>query len=102
MFSSQASGAASQANLETQTVGSASDVPPDAEGVTIVDLSMPGMDVDTVISSLASGNTQVIAVGPHVHGEKLEAAQSAGAHFVLTKGQAHRELAAVLQGIVGR
>ena len=99
MFSSQASSAATQANVEPQTVSSSSDVSAEAEGVTIVDLSTPGLDVDSVISGLAAGNTKVIAVGPHVHGEKLEAAQAAGAHYVLTKGQAHRELTTVLQRI---
>lgn len=95
MFSSQATASAGQAGMALSTIASAGDV--EEESLVILDLSMPGLDVANAIAECDARNARVIAVGPHVHGEKLEAARDAGAYRVLTKGQAHRELGAVLQ-----
>ena len=97
MFSSQANGAAGQAGFETQTIGDVEGVVNTEPSVTILDLTMPGLDIAAVVRDLSERGTKIIAVGPHVQGEKLEAAQTAGADLVLTKGQAHRELASVLK-----
>lgn len=95
MFSSQVGQAASAAGVELRTIGDVSSV--EDESLVIVDLTMPGLDIATTIAALDSQGVRVLAIGPHVQGEKLTAAEHAGAWRVLTKGQAHRELATVLQ-----
>ena len=104
MFSSQVSGAAAQAGIEFQTMGTPADCGvPEEASVVILDLTMPGLNIESAIHEAAAiTSTKIIAVGPHVQGEKLEAAKEAGAHFVLSKGQAHRELATVLKELQSR
>lgn len=99
MFSSQAAGAAKSAGLETQTVMNAQLIESDAECIVVVDLTVSNLDIATVIGELKSLTppAKVIAVGPHVHEEKLAAAQQAGCDLVMSKGQASRELGAVLK-----
>lgn len=96
MFSSQVTSDAKQMGLEPQTIGSAADVA-EPDSLVVLDLGGPGLDVGQVVEALASMNAKLIAVAPHVHEAKLEAAKAAGAYRVLTKGQAHRELKSVLQ-----
>ena len=96
MFSSQATGAANAAGFETSTVPSIDGIALEEPHVVILDLTSPGLDVASTVASLKQTQAIVVAVGPHVHEAKLSAAQEAGCDAVLTKGQASRELGAVL------
>lgn len=101
MFSSQVSGAAARAGVELQTVGSlAACGSAEEASIVILDLTMPGINIrDAIHEATVNTSIKIIAVGPHVQGEKLDAANEAGAHFVLSKGQAHRELATLLSDL---
>ena len=96
MFSSQVSGAAKAAGLDAKTIGNASQISSDRPHVIVVDLTLAGLDIAAVTSS---ADARVVAVGPHVHEGKLNAAAEAGCR-VLSKGQASRELASVLGELV--
>lgn len=57
--------------------------------VVILDLTNPKINVGTLVKSLrssASNRPRIIAFGPHVHEERLEAARQAGCDEVLSRG----------------
>ena len=58
--------------------------------VVVLDLETPGA-VES-IPALKSGGQKLIAFGPHVKIGLLEGAQQGGADYVLTRGQATRDL----------
>lgn len=97
MFSSQANSAAAAAGFDTKTVLGTDQVNQSSKHFVVIDLSMPGLDIASVVSKLANENATLIAVGPHVHEAKLALAQESGCDVVLTKGQASRELGSVLK-----
>lgn len=98
MFSSQATSAAKAAGLESRTVASSEQIVCAEEHMVILDLTLPGLNIPETVAALKqNAKTIIIAVGPHVHEAKLSAANDAGCHAVLTKGQASRELAGVLK-----
>jgi CheY-like chemotaxis protein len=106
MFSSQVAGAGRVAEVDVQTIGTTESLLATAEAnrdklAILVDLGVPGLDVDSLTSLARSlreikEDAKLIAIGPHVHAEKLTAAEESGFDFVLTKGQASRELSALL------
>ena len=96
MFSSQVSGAARVAGYDVAAIRSADQIEAPAVGCVVVDLTMNGIDLVQLVSRSKECGLKVIAVGPHVHEQKLESARDAGCDFVLTKGQASRELASFL------
>ena len=98
MFSSQVSMAAKSTGVELHTIGDVASI--DDPSLVIVDLTTPGLDISTTIAALNAKEVCVIAVGPHVQEERLAAATQAGARRVLTKGQAHRDLAGVLKELL--
>ena len=106
MFSSKVAGAARAANVESKTVASAEALiaavldHPGALAV-LFDLAVAGLDQQTLVALTTQlreqhATVRMIAVGAHVHAEKLAAAEQAGFEFVLTKGQASRELPELL------
>lgn len=60
----------------------------------LVDLSAPAIDWATFreFATAADRSTQIVAFGPHVHKERLEAARAAGCDSVLSRGQFFNEL----------
>ncbi len=82
--------------------------------IVIVDLSAPGVDIAQLMQTIAAGSSssgpssdataaslvapKVVAFAPHVHEQKLAAAQSAGCDAVLTRGQFDRSIADILSG----
>lgn len=61
----------------------------------IVDLTCPGIDVGTLVRSLKSRDPSrpcIIAFGPHVHSERLQAAQQAGCDEVFSRGRFFAQL----------
>jgi CheY-like chemotaxis protein len=62
-----------------------------------VDLELPGLNlIDLVTTARGCGDAAVIAYGPHVHTQRLEAAQAAGCDQVLSRGQFDRSLPELL------
>lgn len=97
MFSSQASGAVSSAGMESKLVSTPEQISEQEPCVVVLDLTMPGLDVDATVAALQKNpSAKLIAVGPHVHAAKLAAAGQAGCNFVMSKGQASRELVSLL------
>ena len=104
MFSSQVGGPARAANLELCSAATVDQIASSTErsDVVILDLSFPFADLSADIAAILAAESppkSIVAIGPHVHEEKLDAARRAGC-LVLSKGQASRELASVLQQIV--
>jgi DNA-binding NarL/FixJ family response regulator len=66
----------------------------------IVDLSMPSLDVASLVSRLKLNNdsgTRVVAFGPHVHEQRLAAACEAGCDLVVSRGQFFSQLESILK-----
>jgi DNA-binding NarL/FixJ family response regulator len=59
----------------------------------MIDLTTPGLDIAAVAQSLRALNPppRIVAFGPHVHEERLQAAADAGCDVVLSRGQFYRE-----------
>lgn len=100
MFTSQVSGAAKRAQIETQSIQSAAQLTSPLGAIVVFDLASPRIAIDSTIRELVEMGVQVVAIGPHVQREKLEVAEAAGATRVISKGQAHRELAEILLSLV--
>jgi DNA-binding response OmpR family regulator len=65
----------------------------------IVDLATPGLELSTLVSQLRSNTSnspRVLAFGPHVHENRLEAAQLAGCDVVLSRGQFFSQIDSLL------
>jgi DNA-binding NarL/FixJ family response regulator len=71
-----------------------------AAEIVILDLSTPQLDVDAVVIAArpdAASAAKVVAFGPHVHAERLAAAQRAGCDDVVSRGQFFAQLDAILE-----
>lgn len=100
MFISQMAGGIQTSGMASQSVANTSQIPTDQPGVVILDLTMPGLDIAKVVAGLRKNSEiKLVAVGPHVHEGKLQAATDAGCDRVVSKGQASRDLAGILQSL---
>lgn len=88
MFSSQLNGAVQRAGLVPQTCLGIKTVHDSLEKYdidwVIVDLETEGIDLQSLRDSTSC---QLIGFGPHVHVDRLAAAQNAGFDYVLSRGQ---------------
>jgi len=60
-----------------------------------IDLSTAGLDIAETVRRLRSASSlpaSILAFGPHVHVERLQAAEAAGCDAVLARGQFHAQL----------
>ncbi|PHR98730.1 MAG: hypothetical protein COA78_25800 [Blastopirellula sp.] len=66
----------------------------------LVDLNVPKLDIEELMTQIkATGqDLDVIAYGPHVQIELLEAAKAAGCDVVLSKGQFNQQIEALVAG----
>jgi CheY-like chemotaxis protein len=66
----------------------------------VLDLNHPGLDPQQVVPRLRTSlpSAKVVAFGPHVHHQRLAAAREAGCDLVLSRGQFHAEMDAILSG----
>jgi DNA-binding NarL/FixJ family response regulator len=66
----------------------------------IVDLATPGLELDFVqqLKARPDRETRVVAFGPHVHKNRLDAAQVAGCDLVLSRGQFFNDVETILNG----
>ncbi len=64
----------------------------------ILDLGAPGLNVAELLPQLKQANESaaVVAYAPHVHEDKLTAAQDAGCDEVLVRGQFNQQIDALL------
>ena len=86
MFSSQANGAAKSAGLDPQTIGQPGQVDANDRCVVVLDLTNPGMDISSTVASIKEiEGATIVAVGPHVHEAKLNAASDAGCDHVIKR-----------------
>ena len=68
--------------------------------VLIIDLATPSLDAAAVVADVRSGTVKppvVVAFGPHVHEQRLNAAREAGCDRVVSRGQFFAQLDAMLQ-----
>ena len=68
------------------------------QNLVLVDLSLPGLDIAQVVSSTRekAPTATIIAYAPHVHEDRLAAAQAAGCDQVLTRGAFDRQIGQIL------
>jgi DNA-binding NarL/FixJ family response regulator len=107
MFSSQLLGASAKLGLKLTLATSAADAAAKmADGcrLVIVDLTLAGLDLRAVVSAARerAKGARIVAFGPHVDEQALAAAEKAGAHVVMSRGQFHREYAGLLAGLVAK
>lgn len=68
-------------------------------GLVVLDLNVVGLDPGELVPRLRSqlpSGAAIVAFGPHVHESKLAAAADAGCDRVLSRGQFHARLDALL------
>lgn len=89
---SRLQGAASRAGARLHTASNAGDAEEYCGGLQpallIIDLALPNVDL-AFVQRLKSGEARsptIIAFGPHVHEERLAAADAAGCDVVLSRG----------------
>ncbi len=68
------------------------------EGV-IVDLETNGLDLPSLVAAAHSRQRRVVAYAPHVHEQRMQAAQQAGCDLVLTRGQFSRQIPEILSNL---
>lgn len=103
MFGSQALQAATACGIRLQSVATANDVRLRLDeqpwDLILVDLNMHGIDpaeLERAIEQSSSANAKRIAIGPHVHRQKLDEARQAG-WDVFTRGQFHANAAEIFR-----
>jgi DNA-binding NarL/FixJ family response regulator len=105
MVVSRVQGAAAQASISVRTAGSVSqavellrELPAD---LLIVDLSLPALAIDALMEEVRTSRSsavRIVAFGPHVHADRLEAARAAGCNGVMSRGQFFAQVDALLRG----
>jgi len=102
---SRVEGAAKQIGSQVRAFASASQVFDsgivERAGLLIVDLSTPSLEVKTFIEQLREATRsrpRVVAFGPHVHEERLEAARQAGCDEVVSRGEFFVRIGSILAG----
>jgi CheY-like chemotaxis protein len=103
MVVSRVQGAAAQAGLGVRTAASSEAAikfcETDSADVLVVDLATGAVDIAALAGHLKSNETSpltIIAFGPHVHEERLEAARRAGCDLVVSRGQFFAQIDAIL------
>jgi DNA-binding NarL/FixJ family response regulator len=71
---------------------------PEEPATMIIDLTLPDLDIADVVPRVrkAAPLARVVAYGPHVQVNLLAAAQAAGCDEVLSNGEFHRNMPAML------
>lgn len=102
MMQSQLAAASRAAGVPLAVAHSTSDLAAkaadDPPSLVIVDLSSGGVDCQAIVDSVAehAPHATTVAFGPHVHKPKLDAALAAGFTRVISRGQFHAELDAIV------
>ena len=72
--------------------------------VVVVNLETRGLDIaalKTRLAELSPAPRSVIAFGPHVHEDRLQAARDAGCTEVFSRGKFHAQAVKILNEIIG-
>lgn len=106
MLVSQVSGAAARGGGSLRTAANAeqllAQLASSPAPLVILDLATPGLAIDQLVADVkaiqagAGEALKLIAFAPHVHEARLAAAKQAGADRVLTRGQFHTQMDAIL------
>jgi CheY-like chemotaxis protein len=105
VFSSRVAAAGRSAGVPVRvaaTPGQLVDVLQDEPaGLLLLDLTTPGLDPAALLASLdnLSARPRIVAYAPHVMTSRLQAARDAGCVQVLTRGQFHSQLEAIVASI---
>lgn len=101
---SHVTGAASRAGVEITLVASEESLVAKSENLrprlVIVDLSHPALEALHLLERLRgilSEEAMTVAFAPHVHKERLSAAAAAGFRLVISRGQFHADIEAILK-----
>ena len=105
MFSSRVVAAAKQLNVEMVLVPIAASLPTKLtadSGLVLVDLSLDGLNLPSVVKAVKSAAPQakVVAYGAHVDHAALADAADAGCDLVLTRNQFNQQYAELLKAAV--
>lgn len=102
-FSSQLKGDVQRLGLALQQIATADGLleqlgDNSEDSLVLIDLTLGSLDLEVIskLKTLSPPPVAIIAYGPHVAAGKLSAAREAGCDQVLTRGQAHSEIANVL------
>ena len=103
LLQSQLAGAAQAADASVAVVATVDalreKIATEPPRLVIVDLGNAGLDLPAVISEVraAANEAAIVAFGPHVYRERLEAAREAGCDVVMSRGQFHSQMVPILQ-----
>ena len=109
LFASQAAGVLQQCGGRMHEASGSADAislcQNEPIGLVLVDLTAPGLNPQEFVGSLRSelhAAPPLLAFGPHVRAGLLSSARAAGFDQVLTRGQVHSELAAIVREYTAR
>lgn len=105
MVLSRVEGTAAQAGASVRSAGSIARAielcDAEAADLLVVDLSASTDDLAALVSQLRESRgarLRIVAFGPHVHEDRLAAAQAAGCDAVVSRGQFFSQIGAILGG----
>jgi DNA-binding NarL/FixJ family response regulator len=104
MMQSQVAGAAARVAVVLEIATSAESLLAKTSAsqprLVIVDLGHPGLDsreLFTTLKQLLPAESATLAFGPHVHAARLAEATEAGCDTVISRGQFHAQMEAILK-----
>ena len=105
MFAPRVSGAVLSAGWTLREVGTPTaaiaSTDTDTPRLLIVDLDTTGLNIHELLSNLPdSAPPSVLAFGPHVHHQRLEAAREAGCTMVVSRGRFSSDLSSLLSELL--
>ncbi len=102
MVASQLSGIVSQRQLVVRQLSSLTAYPTNEGQPLLVIIDLSHIDVSELpnfvqLVKSSSADTKILAFGPHVHGERLQAAKSAGCNYIAHRGGVGERLRELLR-----
>jgi DNA-binding NarL/FixJ family response regulator len=104
VMQSHVRGAAARAGTQLEIAGTTDALLEKAGSIrpalVILDLSHPGWDPRELVPRLKAvlpAGAAIVAFGPHVHRQRLEAATEAGCDRVISRGQFHAQVVEILK-----
>jgi DNA-binding NarL/FixJ family response regulator len=99
LFSSRVTGVAQCVGIDLRVVSSVDKISGDVKLV-LLDLTLASLDIATAVKSIKERcpGARIVAYGPHVQDQLLQAAADAGCDEVLSRGQFDREMERVVRG----
>ena len=108
MMASQVAAAATRCRVDLAITSSVeallAKVAANRPALVIIDLTHPRLDVEQLIDRLKPilpEGAKILAFGPHVHKDRLAAANAAGCDRVISRGQFHAEVESILAEAAG-